>query len=208
MSEAFPVEQFRDVFQVTPKIKNKLQPFMAQYKALNMYPSAYLGIGSSIVSRNYTAIFSKIGTISRLNSTLFSASSSSSTQQKLSLSIWSKSISFRSYLKLPASMPKVVKIREELAILPVLDTLNKHPISKNSVIILSDWQASSCKWQPQSRPNDSTWMKKLMILRTMLKLANACSNWDGSLMQSQPTIKTLLQPLLHNIKRVFRLLTK
>lgn len=39
MSEPFPVEQFRDAFQVTTKIKNKLQPFIAQYKALNMYSS-------------------------------------------------------------------------------------------------------------------------------------------------------------------------
>lgn len=36
MSDAFSVEQFRDVFQTTPKVKNKLQPFIAQYKALNM----------------------------------------------------------------------------------------------------------------------------------------------------------------------------
>lgn len=30
------MEQFRDVFTVTPKIKNKLQPFIAKFRELNM----------------------------------------------------------------------------------------------------------------------------------------------------------------------------
>ncbi len=36
MSHPFPLDQFRDVFQITTKMKNKLQPFFAEYKALNM----------------------------------------------------------------------------------------------------------------------------------------------------------------------------
>lgn len=36
MSEAFPIDQFRDIFLVTSKIKNKLQPFVLEYKKPNM----------------------------------------------------------------------------------------------------------------------------------------------------------------------------
>ncbi len=35
-SPPFPREQFLDIFQVTSKIKNKLQPFIAEYKKQNM----------------------------------------------------------------------------------------------------------------------------------------------------------------------------
>jgi hypothetical protein len=37
MKDSFPLEQFRDAFEVTTKIKNKLQPFIAKYKEQNMY---------------------------------------------------------------------------------------------------------------------------------------------------------------------------
>ena len=36
MAEPFNEEQFREVFTVTQKIKNKLQPFLAKYKEHNM----------------------------------------------------------------------------------------------------------------------------------------------------------------------------
>lgn len=36
MSEAFPLQQFLDAFEVTTKVKNKLQPFIAKFKEQNM----------------------------------------------------------------------------------------------------------------------------------------------------------------------------
>ena len=45
-TDPFPLEQFKDVFELTPKIKNKLAPFIAKYREVNMYPYAYPGNGS------------------------------------------------------------------------------------------------------------------------------------------------------------------
>ena len=75
MSEPFPIDQFRDVFQITPKIKNKLQPFIAQYKLLNMYPSFNPGNGSSTVLKSSTNTSLRIRSISHSSSTLSSVSS-------------------------------------------------------------------------------------------------------------------------------------
>ncbi len=37
MQEAFSKEQFRDAFEVTTKVKNKLAPFISKLKEQNMY---------------------------------------------------------------------------------------------------------------------------------------------------------------------------